>query len=69
LSDIIEHNKAKVKQVLDSMQKDINMSLCWANSLEQPCPIISSTHEQIKRAIALGENHCDISAFFINPTF
>jgi len=65
LSDMIDEN-FKVHQALKHTQNDIKMSLKWANTMDQSCPITASLNEVLKHAMRLGNGHCDSTAVDMN---
>lgn len=62
-------NNFNTKQALKHIQKDLNLSLNWADVLEQPCPVIATVNELFKHAKRLGYSDHDTSAVYVRAKF
>jgi len=62
-------NNFKTNQALKLIQKDLNLSLNWADILEQPCPVTASVNEVFKHAKRLGYSDHDTSAVYVRAKF
>lgn len=62
-------NNFNTNQALKHIQKDLNLSLNWANVLEQPCPLTATVNEVFKHAKRLGYSNHDTSAIYVRARF
>jgi len=62
-------NNFQTNQALKLIQKDLNLSLNWADILEQPCPVTASVNEVFKHAKRLGYSDHDTSAVYVRAKF
>lgn len=62
-------NNFQTNQALKHIQKDLNLSLNWADTLEQPCPVTASVNEVFKHAKRLGYSDHDTSAVYVRAKF
>lgn len=62
-------NNFNTNEALKHIQKDLNLSLNWADTMEQPCPITASVNEIFKHAKRLGYSDHDTSAVYVRAKF
>lgn len=65
----MKEGRYRTHQALKHLQKDLNLSLNWADTLEQPCPVTASVNEIFKHAKRLGYSDHDTSAVYVRAKF
>jgi len=62
-------NHFVTNHALKLLQKDVNLTIQWSETMEQPCPVAATVNEVFKHSKRLGYSDHDSSAVYVRAKF
>lgn len=62
-------NHFSTNHALKLLQKDVNLTIQWSETMEQPCPVSATVNEVFKHSKRLGYSDHDSSSVYVRAKF